>query len=78
MKFLGSMVSSLTGVVLIEKIAYSRHIFGEINIPPSVPIQKHFRACRIYGLNISCPIPSLKIKSKISDIFLKHKFHENS
>ena len=41
MKFLGSMVSSLTGVVLIEKIAYSRHIFGEINIPPSVSIQKN-------------------------------------
>ena len=42
MKFLGSMVSSLTGVILIEKIAYSRHIFGEMNIPPSAPFQKTF------------------------------------
>ena len=34
------MVSSFIGVFLIEKIAYSRHIFGEMNILPSLPIQK--------------------------------------
>ena len=34
------MISSLIGVILVEKIASSRHIFGEMNIPPSLPIQK--------------------------------------
>ena len=34
------MVYSLIGVILIEKIAYSRHMFCELNKPPSLPIQK--------------------------------------
>ena len=40
MKFVRSLVSPLIGVILIEKIAFSRHIFGEMNIPPSLPIQE--------------------------------------
>ena len=35
-----SVVSSLIGVILTEKRTYSRHILGERNIPPSLPIQK--------------------------------------
>ena len=59
------MLSSLIGVIVVEKIAYSRNIFGEMNIIPSLPITKlNLEVAESIVGALALQPTSLKLKAK--------------